>query len=349
MNKYTTQLLDVDNALALFRRHPVDAVSEPEGYERGYNRQLGKSHGDFADFRQTVMKTAQKIVRVTLDKKIKHTITAGACGAAGALHVKAKVGDDADAVPAYFLPWDQRGGSVQMTIPSGGGTDLNAHPQLFFTAALSGCSILIKGTPSQPTIIHAGSGQLPLPYDANKFWKDFVEHLDSHPDPAIKHRKSGLGVKAQATKSEYVTGIEIDDKVSFTGKSKTTQHAVDYHRKLSKHYGDTVEIANVAPWGAVFGVRRGSDWTFYLQENANITYYPRRKIQQVLEYTKGAPVYLPDKWVREMGPEHIVSRPMALQVVFPEGGAKAELTNRWRSLLRTDPLSDSPAAYPHEG
>jgi len=52
-----------------------------------------------------------------------------------------------------------------------------------------------------------------------------------------------------------------------------------------------------------------------------------------------------------MGPEHIVSRQMAMKVVFTEGGRKAELTNRWRSLLRTtrERLLLTQAAYPHEG
>lgn len=116
-------------------------------------------------------------------------------------------------MPAYFLPWDNRGAAVQMTIPASRSTDVREHPNLVFM------TVMDQGAPV-----------------------------------------------------------------------KTTQRALDFKAKLGKHDGDTVEILDVIPWGAVFGLRKGSDWTFYLQENANITYYPRRKIQQVVVCTRGTPV-----------------------------------------------------------
>jgi len=350
VNKYTQQLLDADNALSLLRRHSIDAVSKPVGYKEGYHRQLGKGHGDFADFRQTTMRTDQKVCSIQLLLKLSHELSGVDCGAGGSLRVSATVGgDDPGGVPAYFLPWDERGGTVQMTIPAGSGTDYAKHPQLFFTAALSGCSVIVKGSASNPTIVHAGSGQLPLPYDANKFWKDFVEHLDSHPDPAIRHARSSAGFLSQATKSQYVAGKEVDSGKAYPKTVKTTDRAIEFKRKLSEHYGDLVEVVEVIPWGAVFGIRRGSDWTFYLQENANVEYYPRRKIQQVLEYTKGAPVMLPDKWVRMMGPVHRVSRPMAVWPFYPDGSGTAKLTTRWRSLVRCDAINTSDNAYALDG
>jgi hypothetical protein len=361
LNKYTRKLESADGALQLCRKHSIDAVSKPVGYAEGYTRQLGDEEEAFAKFRQTSMKTSQKICSINLLLKLSHNLSGVDCGAAGSLRVNASVGADDDGVPAYFLPWDERGGTVQMTIPSGAGNDYKAHPQIFFTAALSGCSVIVKGTASNPTIIHAGSGQLPLPYDANQFWKDFVEHLDSHPDPAIRHARRGP-VVAQATKQEYVAGPGVTRQeertvlkgpekvpVKYTVDIKTTQHAIDFKRKLSDHYGDELEIVDVTPWGAVFGIRRGGNWTFYLQENANIEYYPRRKIQQVLEYTRGAPMMLPDKWIRMMGPVHRVSRPMAVTQYFPAGNGAATLTKRWRSLVRTDKITDAPNAYAIDG
>lgn len=348
MNKYTKKLRDADTALKLLRRHSIDAVSEPEGFAPMSTRQLDKSHGEFEKFRQTTMDPSQLISSIKLMMKVSHVMSAVQCGAAGSLRVAAELGTKADGVPAYFLPWDSRGGTVEMTIPAGAGNEFEKHPQLFFTAALSGCSIIIKGKASNPTIVHAGSGQLPLPYDANTFWKDFVEHLDSHPDPGIRNARTGK-VKAQATKGSYVSGMEVPSGRAYPATLKTTQHAVDFKRKLSDHYGDQLEIADVVPWGAVFGIRTGGDWAFYLQENANITYFMRRKIQQVLEYTRGEPVMLPDKWVRMMGPQHCVSRPMAVSPFFPAGTGAAKLTTRWRSLVRSDQMTDATEAYALDG
>lgn len=362
MNKYTQKLQTADGALKLLRKHSIDAVSKPVGFAEGYTRKLGDEHDDFAQFRQTTMRKSQKICSINLLMKLSHLLSGADCGAAGSLRVNATVDTEADGIPAYFLPWDERGGAVQMTIPVGAGNDYKAHPQIFFTAALSGCSVIVKGPASNPTIIHAGSGQLPLPYDANQFWRDFVEHLDSHPDPAIRHARTGSPVTAQATKQEYVSGHGVTRQeertkyvgpektpVKYTVDIKTTQHAIDFKRKLSDHYGDQLEIVDVTPWGAVFGIRTGGDWTFYLQENANIEYYPRRKIQQVLEYTRGAPTMLPDKWVRMMGPIHRVSRLMAVTQFFSVGAGAATLTRRWRSLVRTDQITDSPNAYALDG
>lgn len=349
MNRYTQKLMNADSALKLLRRHSIDAVSKPVGFKEGYTRQLDRTHGDFTDFRQTTMRSNQKICSINLLMKISHTLSGVDCGAAGSLRVNAKVGADDDGVPAYFLPWDERGGTVQMTIPAGSGTDYDAHPQLFFTAALSGCSVIIKGSASSPTVVHAGSGQLPPPYDANKFWKKFVRHLDTHPDDAIRHARTGAKIKAQATKSQYVAGKEVPSGKAYPPTVKTTDHAIEFKRKLSDHYGDQLEVVDVVPWGAVFGIREGANWKFYMQENANIEYYHRRKIQQVLEYTKGDPVMLPDKWVRMMGPVHRVSRPMAVTQFFPAGTGTATVTTRWRSLVRTDQITDAPNAYALDG
>jgi hypothetical protein len=349
MPNYTNRLRDPDDALNMCRRYAIDPASNPDGYKPIFTRELPTKgdHGDFGGFRQTTLARKQRISHVHLDKKMEHKLDGVSCGAAGALQVRASLDSDfgKTGVPAYFLPWDNRGAVVQMNIPRSDSTDLDEHPCVFMTAALSGCSIIVKGSPEHPTIIHGGSGQKVVPYDANKFWKDFVEHLDSHPDPAIRHARSGRSVKEQATKSLYVSGMET---TSPTGKKiKTTQHALDYQRRISKHYGDQVEIVDVIPWGAVFGVRKGKQWQFFLQENANILYYPRSKIRSVKKFL-GIQISSSESWQRALGPRRIVSRPMALTAIFPKGDGKARVNRRFRSLLRSDQLSTAPNAFPVE-
>lgn len=350
MNRYTRMLRDPDDTLNMMRRYAVDPASAPEGFEKHYTRKLDSTHGDFSGFQQTVLRIRQRIAWVKLHRKREHTLDAGTGGggAAGSLQTDASLEDDGsgDAVPCYFLPWDNEGATVQMSIPQNSSTDLKTHPCVFFTAALSGCSVIFKGTPQNPTIIHGGSGQKVLPYDANQFWKDFVEHLDSHPDPLIRHDRHARSVKDQVTKSQYVTEKTITSPTG--GQIKTTQRAVDFQRMLSKHYGDTVEIMDVIPFGAVFGVRRGNDWTFYLQENATIQYYPREQIRKVKKNFFGfkSGSYL--EWQRVMGPVRLVSRPMAVTAVFPGGSGRVQLTKRWRSLLRSDQLITAPSAFPYD-
>jgi hypothetical protein len=51
----------------------------------------------------------------------------------------------------YFLPWMQNA-AIEMTIPAGGG-----GPDIFMTSMLSGCTVMVHGTPANPTVIHANS------------------------------------------------------------------------------------------------------------------------------------------------------------------------------------------------
>ncbi|WP_233859320.1 hypothetical protein [Paraburkholderia sp. HD33-4] len=56
-------------------------------------------------------------------------------------------------LPLYFLPWCQNA-ATEMTIPAGGG-----GPGIFMTSMLSGCTVQVHGTATNPTITHANSRQ----------------------------------------------------------------------------------------------------------------------------------------------------------------------------------------------
>lgn len=337
-----TLLRDPNKFLRACRRYSFDPASEPVGRVFGATREANE-RSKYAGMEHNLVRDDQRIAHCKLTQKTQHTINGGACGAASAIVVSAQFEQAAGYEPAWFLPWNDKGGVVEMTIPAGGGPTDPPSPSVFFTAALSGCSVVFKGTAQNPTILHGGSGTAPIPYDANRFWRDFVNYLAENPTRATEASNTGR-IAAQVVKNQYVVGETV--QVSPTRTAQTTRHALDFRTLLEKHYGDKVQILEVIPWGAVVGARIGTAWEFYLQENCNLVYYPTRKIQQVMAHTSLSDrTQAAQKIVREAGPPRIVSRPMAFTKVFPGGGGTAQLRGRWRSLLRSDQLPDLPQAY----
>ena len=95
----------------------------------------------------------------------------------GGVSVKARlygIAEGQRGLPAYFLPWDDRGAVVRMTIPNKR-TSLSEkqHPKLFFTACLSGCSVFFSGDQENPTIYHAGTGSERKPVGSN-FYEELI-------------------------------------------------------------------------------------------------------------------------------------------------------------------------------
>ena len=214
-------------------------------------------------------------------------------------------------VPAFFLPWDYRGGTVKLSIPSlakfelnfwganktyggsaiGGSQIVKNYPKFFLTAAINGCSVFVTGTATEPTVYHCGkSGDVP---DAINMWRETVVKLAGK-------AADGMG---EANKSDYVKDGVTKDAKGFN----TTARAMDFTTALTDAYKrGKVRIQEVRPWGAVFGICDDfGHWTFYLQENATIRYDVIDK--KMLGLTKK---------VRPFS----VSRPMIVRQIFPGGG-----------------------------
>lgn len=154
----------------------------------------------------------------------------------------------ANRVPMHFLPWGSEA-LIDMRLPEdkSDGTDPD-NPNLFFTAALSGCSVFVDGHPARPRVVHAGiDGKLNV--NARKFWEDRLVDL--------------------ATQS----GEPIDDHMRSIDKSMygDTTMGWQYKQWLKNEYRDTLTIRSVREWASVFGIRYGRLWSFYLQRNAMVT------------------------------------------------------------------------------
>lgn len=167
-------------------------------------------------------------------------------------------------VACYWLPWNSEGGIISIKIPTAGsrGRD-EPDPDLFFTAAINGCSVFVSGTPDSPTVYHCGgsTSQTTMAGGA-KFWRDLMTRL-----------VGGGGIQAEVNKTDYIKTDGIRD----TGGGLTTQAAKDYAAWLKSNTSDMLNITDVSPFGCVMGIRSGGNWKFYLQENATVKYTVLKK------------------------------------------------------------------------
>jgi hypothetical protein len=199
---------------------------------------------------------------------------------------------DPSAVEAYFLPWyDQK--IISLTIPPmptyGGGT------RYFFTAAINGCSVFIKGSQQSPTIFHAGGKTVKPgsdPKDGAEFWRKMMK--------TRTETKTGK-LLGEVNKTMYVT----DRKDKFLGTSNSR-----LFEQWLKQNPNGFRIEDVDPHGCVFGRREGGLWTFYLQENVTITYTS----------------FLPQPDGSFLEKRHSVMRPMQVTEVFPNGKKHVKVT-----------------------
>jgi hypothetical protein len=173
-------------------------------------------------------------------------------------------------LPTWFLPWDSSGAVVELTIPLHNRAFQDyASPKIFLTAALSGCSVYIKGSPDNPTIYHCGTSGT-APENSPEFYKRMVmtcKHL-GYGAPA-SGRVHGIG------KTAYLN--------RFTGGAQQLEDRTLVTSQLEDDVGGLVIATKYTRWGSVFGVRTGQNWEFYLQRNVLVEY---ETYDEVLEKSK---------------------------------------------------------------
>lgn len=167
----------------------------------------------------------------------------------GAKSFKLSMLEEPDLVPMFYLPWSS-GKLMELRIPKlPTGMDSDDYPKLFFTAALSGCSVFVDGASDHPRVVHAGLSGASLKKDASDFWRDML----------------GLVVDK--------TGVAIDDHLREINKHDymKTDEAKAFKAFLTNEHRNQLEIKEVDEWASVFGIRFGRIWSFYMQHNATVT------------------------------------------------------------------------------
>lgn len=104
-------------------------------------------------------------------------------------------------VPIHFLPWNS-GSLVSMKLPDAGADmDNPENPNIFFTAALSGCSVFVDGHPARPRVVHAGINEK-LTMTAKGFWEQRLFDLARLPGQSIDDHLRSVN-KGQYSKTPW--------------------------------------------------------------------------------------------------------------------------------------------------
>ncbi|MGA3073620.1 MAG: hypothetical protein ABSG56_08005 [Bryobacteraceae bacterium] len=257
------------------------------------------------------------------DEEINRSIAEGA----DTVCITAQAAADPAMVPAWFLPWDTRGGVVALRIPPMAGYG-GAYPPFFLTAAINGCSVFVTGTSKNPRVFHGGKGT-GVDGDAVQIWRDMVVSISGKTEAQL----------AQANKTMYVKDGTLDSQ-----GLATTRTAKTFEDALNRHYApwrnnnmnkNLIQLTEIRPWGAFFGIcSAGGDWTFYLQENATISYqmYEKPAPENNNFFDSIAKKFKKQKPIP--GRSFSVSRPMTVRQIFPGGGGVAAMTSsfKWNSL-----------------
>lgn len=319
----------VADPVGLAKRYSFFPQGKPKNFAFDTDISARTLRGDFAGFTRSHVKDDKMISRVTLE--------VGLCDRGESLLVNPALGDG-DGVPVYFLPWDQRGAAVRMEI-SNLPPDLPAdqHPKIFFTAVLSGCSIIFKGNAQNPTIYHCGTEGLgdqggqgtPTPRDSSKY---------ANSDAFFRQMLSGSGYRAiggQINKTDYMVPTRGG------GGETIAQRESDFLAALKSQpqFRNGFILKSAISWGACFGVRTGPDWKFYLQENASITYDTVKWVEVTKEKEMTKKTFFGSKTTtssyvttqKMVTPGKLISRPLLVQKVFP-GAGKAKMTPAWDLL-----------------
>jgi hypothetical protein len=345
-----TQML-LDKPLDLFRNHSVsppdgavgDAVVDALGSTRR-NRVLPlgsrskiATDGMFSRFFKDDMgPTGEGFTHGVVNKKIAWIRLQRDMSRNGALTFQAIIPGDrqhapAGHIPVWFLPWESRY-LVEMTIPPRktdsreGDENYIDDPKLFFTAGINGCSVFVRGDARSPTITHAGISQGTTPYgnDPSTFWRNLLES-----------NLAAQGVHGGATHE-----VNNTDYINQTGVSggAQTKHTDQYLAWLKTLPSGPITVSHVVPWGCVFGVRYGQQWSFYLQENAVVHTYKivsNYATETVTSQSKVFGVFnkttTQDVSVRKLVKlESTVNRPVVLRSFFPGGNGTVNFIQKWQ-------------------
>ncbi len=267
---------------------------------------------------------SHKVAYIDLRLEARHAVGGGTRMEGGDhIYFDCDYAQQANYVPVYYLPWDDSGASIRLTIPRMGSN--NPDPRVFFTAAINGCSIFFQGTQDNPTVYHCG-GSTGYGSDVQKatdFWEEVMTEF------LASDQKAGamgpLGNR-NVNKQEYITTPNVKAKqVGPTGiasKELTTNRAKSYQGDLvTKHRAGKLTVRQVSPWACVLGRRNDAgDWTFYLQENATIQYHEVKR-------------ELPNLFKPTISPTYSVARPLLVREIFPQGSKHTTVRAGLPSIL----------------
>ena len=287
----------IEDPLSFMQKYSVLAP-DTIGHNIGVKmRSMSNTTGNDYDF--TSMHQTRKVAYLNFEKTPKGVARSmGGGKGAGTMSIDGSFTAAPGKVKSYFLPWNAGSGIFRLAIPEKGTALVDDDVRYFFTAAINGCSIFVKGTPRAPEIYHAGgnTGHGKDPVKAAAFWRDLMVNF-SGPE----------AITGEINKMDYISNPNA--------RSGFTQHADTFSDWLKSEAKGDLNIETIEPWGCVMGLRdlRG-DWGFYLQENATIHHSKFKKVLFVQTKKK------------IKGTETSSSRPMLFRKFFPGGLGHVDFT-----------------------
>jgi hypothetical protein len=198
-------------------------------------------------------------------------------------------------LPVWYLPWWENHVTKTRILSDDQMPRGEVNPDLFFTSALSGCSVFVEGPANSPTIYHAG-------FDSNR---DFTAHPKLNPD-SVQHWQ----LVFQQLTSHAAPATAADKKQYLTPRAQSADLQVYMNALKSRHRGRLV-IEELNSEGVVFGIRdtHTRNWSFHLQEAVTVQYREITIRQR--------------RWRRDqeiVGNVQYQQRPMCMRQIFPGGG-----------------------------
>ena len=166
----------------------------------------------------------------------------------------------AGATPCYFLPYKPDCG-ISMTL--GAGADY------FFTSTLTGCSVQALGPRATPTVTHSnGRATYTANLAAPTAVADAAASLAAQAViDAMFHPPGGAAHVGYVRKADYLAKLTPANTQAARNRFKTAK----WHHRVS-NFAPSMYGGFKPEIGAfVFGVRTGTDWTFYYQSSVAVT------------------------------------------------------------------------------
>jgi hypothetical protein len=178
--------------------------------------------------------------------------------------------------PCYYLPYRRNGTTRMKLSPPVGytGDDI----RFFATATIDGCSIYVEGPADTPKISHLNASNIsPPPVGVET---DLAKQL------RIDAKVADMDARMNVIKKGVATVVERRDYIEDFTPGQTAAR-----QQFANSKGiPLARVASYQPFGAVVGIRVGTDWSFYLQKNGQFDYKmtatsPLRSAYMVLSAT----------------------------------------------------------------
>jgi hypothetical protein len=244
-------------------------------------------------------------------------LSAGKYDLAFLSHRQLAPGAHGDYMPMWFLPWWSDHVTKMKILQRGVLPPDVSDPDIFFTSALTGCSVFIEGPATAPTVYHGGfsnSRNFALQPRVNDPATGAEADSINHWRLLFNQYSPGAVGVTETNKAQYISG-------GGNWQNKTPDMQA-YEQFLKAEHKEQLRIEDMTSEGTIFGLRAADGtWTFYLQESVTITLYTLRKRKRLL----GKP--------RLVDRERLVyTRPMVVRQVYPANGGGLVAWNTTRVL-----------------